>query len=141
MHTKLWRHHQLVALQWIPNPNNYPIIDHMDGNRTNNVVSNLHWCTRKMNQQNFTQKHGVKYDMVSELPEDNFQITNYGNWMFENYYYSIETDAFYYWTGVSYRVLRILYNRSGGAIVHMRDTTNAHRSIMIAKFKREYDLD
>lgn len=41
--------HRLVATAFIPNPNNYPEIDHIDTNKTNNSVSNLRWCTRTMN--------------------------------------------------------------------------------------------
>lgn len=44
--------HRLVATSHIPNPNNYPIIDHIDTNKKNNNVSNLRWCTSSMNALN-----------------------------------------------------------------------------------------
>lgn len=44
--------HRLVALTYIPNPNNLPEIDHIDTNRQNNRVENLRWCTRKENCNN-----------------------------------------------------------------------------------------
>ena len=41
--------HRLVALAFIPNPNNYPIINHKDEDPSNNDVSNLEWCTKAYN--------------------------------------------------------------------------------------------
>lgn len=46
---KLWRLHRLVAQTFIPNPNNYPQINHKDGNKQNNCVENLEWCTQEQN--------------------------------------------------------------------------------------------
>ena len=44
--------HRLVAMAFIPNPNNYPFIDHIDRNGLNNSTSNLRWCTQEMNMRN-----------------------------------------------------------------------------------------
>lgn len=43
--------HRLVAVMFIPNPNNLPIINHLDENPLNNCVDNLEWCTHKHNVQ------------------------------------------------------------------------------------------
>lgn len=46
---KKFRIHRLVGMVFISNPNNYLEINHIDGNKENNCVSNLEWCTREYN--------------------------------------------------------------------------------------------
>lgn len=41
--------HRLVAMAWIPNPNNYPEINHIDKVKDHNWASNLEWCSREYN--------------------------------------------------------------------------------------------
>lgn len=59
-----WKIHQLVAEAFIPNPNNYPIPNHKDGNKLNNFVDNLEWCTYKYNTQHAIKNGLISYDSV-----------------------------------------------------------------------------
>jgi hypothetical protein len=53
---KVIKVHRLVALTFIPNPNNYPLVMHLDDNPSNNHVDNLRWGTPKHNSEDRNNK-------------------------------------------------------------------------------------
>ena len=58
------RVHRLVAEAFIPNPNNYPYINHKDENKQNNNVNNLEWCTAKYNSNYGTNIERIKNNQL-----------------------------------------------------------------------------
>lgn len=52
--------HRLVAKAFIPNPNNYDEVDHIDANGLNNHADNLRWVTHQQNMGNEITKETVK---------------------------------------------------------------------------------
>ena len=61
--------HRIVASEFIDNQDNKPVVDHIDHDKTNNIVSNLRWASfsqNQMNQQKLTNKGGYsKYKGVT----------------------------------------------------------------------------
>lgn len=51
------RIHRLVAEHFIKNPHNLPVINHIDGNKQNNAVWNLEWCTNSHNVKESMRIH------------------------------------------------------------------------------------
>ena len=58
---KQYNVHRLVAIAFIPNPDNLPEVNHKDENRINNYVDNLEWCNRKYNCN-----YGARNSKISE---------------------------------------------------------------------------
>lgn len=83
--TKAFTIHRLVAIAFIPNPNNYPSINHIDENKLNNNVQNLEWCTVKYNNlyNNRQNKINIKLQLTNKNSKAVLQYTLDGKFLKE----------------------------------------------------------
>ena len=66
--------HRLVAGTYVPNPCGKPEVNHIDGNKCNNVASNLEWCTKSENH-----KHAFKLGL--KLSPITYALLSLPDWM------------------------------------------------------------
>lgn len=74
---KNFKVHRLVAMMFLDNENNLPYVNHKDGNKKNNSVDNLEWCTPRQNNL-----HAVENGLVKATPIKIIDLANGKEYVF-----------------------------------------------------------
>lgn len=75
--------HRLVAQAFLPNPDNLPMINHKDEDRTNNRVENLEWCDAKYNNTYGTRQDKVRDTAIKNGSWSGLSKEEYDKWYYE----------------------------------------------------------
>ena len=77
---KMFLVHRLVAETFLPNPKKLPQVNHIDGNKLNNKLENIEWCTAKENMVH-SVTHRIRRDIkpVDMLSEDGEYIKTFNS--------------------------------------------------------------
>lgn len=93
--------HRLVAITFIENSNNYPQINHKDGNKQNNHVYNLEWCTPRENTNHLIEnrlrpsKNPVINKLSGEIYYYSIDAYRAGNFAFSLHYFRLMLSGYY----------------------------------------------
>lgn len=97
-HSKWYKVHRLVALMFIPNPDNKPTVNHKDGNKQNNHVTNLEWATNTEQMQH-ANRLGIMKPVYEKLRQINSRPLIYEGVEYNSIKEAVEL------TGTNYRTI------------------------------------
>ena len=146
---KIIAKHRLIALQFIPNPEGLPCVDHMNGVRDDNRISNLRWVSYEENSFN---KLGRRPDLPYEKRKYNevdfndlIFVDRYNSHYFgknkNKYYFNERKNEFYLDAEHEFRVLETHTNNgSESEFVVMMNNKGKQTNVFFSKFKEQHDI-
>ena len=111
--------HRIIALQFLPNPENLPEVDHKNNNRADNRLENLRWVSSSQNNRNKTAYNGIEAVYLDDLPNGSIQIRNHNNFDFVDYHIDRQGNIYRFNDVRYYRLVVDRHNQ-----VKMRDIEN-----------------
>jgi hypothetical protein len=120
LNRKLQRKHRIIALQFIPNPDNLPQVDHINRIRNDNRIENLRWVSCSENSQNKSSNKGCYYEYFDVLPAPCRPFIFYNGHDLEGYMVD-ENHNIYFHNGLMYRKLIVVLIGGKYEYYYLRD--------------------
>ena len=79
--------HQIVAIQWIPNPNNYNEVHHINDDRSDNRIDNLEWISHSENLRRRAPYTRRPFEFIDSLPSTAVPIEEYKGFKYDRYWF------------------------------------------------------
>ena len=130
-----YKKHRLIALQFIPNPNDLKCVDHINHNRSDNRLENLRWVSHIYNNCNRRNQR-----FLQDIDKNNAtEVKNFNSWQFEDLWFI--DDQFVRFNGINYTILNKYYDKRYDIYqTKVSDINGRPRTISFTKFKREFNL-
>ena len=119
--------HRLVAQAFIPNPENKPQVNHIDGNKANNCVDNLEWSTQSENE-----KHAFSKGWNKTNPNKS-GATKVSNEVTRKPVKCIETNTIYKSYSDAAKKLGLKYSSYIHRSVHLGVKTHGYTFVLVNK--------
>jgi hypothetical protein len=124
--------HRLVAIQFIPNPEQLPQVDHINHDRTDYHLSNLRWVSVSENGFNKSSGRLHRYEYFNELPVPCQPFVFYNGYDFEGYSIDDEKNIYFH-NGLMFRKLRQSTLQGRYQYYHMFDIDGIQRAVFLNK--------
>lgn len=126
--------HRCLALAWLPEPSaEKAVVNHIDGNKLNNDISNLEWTTRKENVQHaydtgLVSKARPRIPYTGDLPQEEWRsLDSCGGIEFKNTYHVSNLGRV---RGLRNNILNQGQNPSGYLVLSI-NTSSGHKTVQV----------
>ena len=139
---KKYRKDKIVAIQFIPNPDNLPYVIHINNDKADSHIENLKW-SNTVGHKTITKYKGKSCRFINEneIPKGAIPITHYFKYKFKDCYY-YDNTFFQLDYNDNYKVLHWHERKDGSPNlrVYLRDVDKVGRPITKYAFERIYQI-